>query len=115
MDSVSQTERVTVKVISGHSIPENLIAKARILKAARANATSVPKAAVLTDETQSSFWIMKMQSDSIAVKVLVRKGMETANKIEIISPMLTIQDRILISGNYGLEDTAHVKIIKSAE
>lgn len=115
MDSVSQTERVTVKVISNHSIPENLIAKARILKDARVNAVTVPKVGVLTDETQSEFWVMLMQGDSTSVKVPVKKGMENAEKVEILSPQLNPNDRILISGNYGLADTAKVKVIKSSE
>lgn len=115
MDSASQTERITIKVNAGHNIPENLIAKVRILKRARLNATSVPKAAVLTDETQSKFWIMKMAGDSIAVKIPVTKGMETGDRVEILSPPLNEQDRILITGNYGLDDTARVKIMRPTE
>jgi hypothetical protein len=72
----------------------------------------VPKAALLTDETQSEFWIMKMIDDHTAIKVPVKKGIETADRIEILSPVLTERDRVLISGNYGLEDTAKVKIIQ---
>jgi multidrug efflux pump subunit AcrA (membrane-fusion protein) len=113
MDSASQTERVAIKVITDHSIPENLIAKVRILKNEKSNAASVPKAAVLTDETQSNFWIMKMINDSTAAKIPIEKGMETDDKIEILSPVLSNSDRIIVSGNYGLEDTAKVRIISS--
>lgn len=115
MDSASQTERITIKVASGHNIPENLIAKVRILKREKPDAVSVPRAAVLTDETQSEYWIMKMQGNNTAVKVPVKKGMETADRIEILSPALSDQDRILITGNYGLDDTARVKIITTTE
>lgn len=110
MDSVSQTERVVIKVAAAHPIPENLIARVRIVKQEKLNTISVPKAALLTDETQSAFWIMKMNDDHTAVKVPVQKGMETADRIEVLSPVFTDQDRILISGQYGLEDTAKVKI-----
>ncbi|KAA5534526.1 HlyD family efflux transporter periplasmic adaptor subunit [Taibaiella lutea] len=111
MDSASQTERLVIKVSADHSIPENLIAKVRLLKNGKPNAVSVPKAAVLTDETQSEFWIMKLSDDHTAVKIPVTKGMETADKVEILTPALTERERVLISGNYGLEDTARVKII----
>ncbi len=112
MDSASQTERIVIKVASDRPIPENLVAKASILKQNRPDAITVPKAALLTDETQSEFWIMKMEDDHTAIKVPVKKGIESAAKVEILSPVLTEKDRILVSGNYGLEDTAKVKIIQ---
>lgn len=112
MDSISQTERITLHIgLSNRSIPEHLIAKVRILKRSRSNATTVPKAALLTDETQSEFWIMKMSDHNTAVKIPVKKGIETADKVEILSPILNDHNRILISGHYGLEDSAKVKII----
>ena len=115
-DSVSQTERIVIKLpSSAPAIPEYLVAKAKILKSNKVNAITVPKAAVLTDETQTVFWIMKMMNDHTAVKVIIKKGMETNGKVEILSPALNPQDRVLISGNYGLEDTALVNIVKSLE
>jgi multidrug efflux pump subunit AcrA (membrane-fusion protein) len=112
MDSISQTERITLHVgLSDRSIPEYLIAKVRVPKRSSLNAITVPKAALLTDETQSEFWIMKMSDNNTAVKIPVKKGIETADKVEILSPVLNDHDRILISGQYGLEDSAKVKII----
>lgn len=113
MDSLSQTERMTIKVTTGHSIPENLVAKVRMLKKEKPNAVTVPRSAILTDETQNEFWIMKMINDSTAVKIPVKKGMENADKVEILSPVFTPGERIVASGNYGLEDTARVKIVPS--
>jgi multidrug efflux pump subunit AcrA (membrane-fusion protein) len=112
VDSVSQTQRYVIRVSSARQIPENLIAKVILVKRARGNAISVLKPAVLSDETQTSFWIMKMINDSTAVKVPVVKGMESGDKVEILSPLLLTADRILLSGNYGLSDTARVSIIK---
>jgi multidrug efflux pump subunit AcrA (membrane-fusion protein) len=112
VDSVSQTQRYVIRVSSARQIPENLIAKVILVKRARGNAISVLKPAVLSDETQTSFWIMKMINDSTAVKVPVVKGMESGDKVEILSPLLRTADRILLSGNYGLSDTARVSIIK---
>jgi hypothetical protein len=75
-------------------------------------AISVPASAILTNETQTDFWIMKMTDSVTAVKVPVKKGLSTKDKVEILSPLLSDSDRILVTGNYGLEDTAKVKIIQ---
>jgi len=57
---------------------------------------------------------MKMINDSIAVKIPVKTGMESENKIEIISPQFQPKDKILLTGNYGLEDTAKVIVEKDS-
>ncbi len=110
VESVSQTQNVLIKVNATHTIPENLIAKIRIPKIIREHAISLPRAAVLTDETQTDFWVMKMTDSTTAVKIPIKKGMETKERIEILSPVFSSQDRILTSGNYGLPDTAKVRI-----
>ena len=60
----------------------------------------------------SIFGVMKLVNDSIAIKVPVKKGIESSEKIEILEPVFSSSDRIIISGNYGLADTAKVNIIK---
>jgi multidrug efflux pump subunit AcrA (membrane-fusion protein) len=109
MDSASQTQNVVIRVNPPHAIPENLIAKVKIVKTARNSAQSLPRTAVLTNETESEFWVMKMIDSSTAVKISVKKGVETTDRVEILSPVFSSSDRILISGNYGLPDTAKVK------
>ena len=115
MDSVSQTQSFAVGLNSPKTIPQNLVAKIKIIKVAKAAASSLPKAAVLSDEAQSEFWVMKMISDSTAVKVPVKKGIETGDRIEILSPTFNPADKIIITGNYGLPDTAKVKIETTKE
>jgi multidrug efflux pump subunit AcrA (membrane-fusion protein) len=112
MDSASQTQRIILKVNPPHPIPENLIAKVRIIKSAKSGTQSLPKAAVLTNETQDEFWVMKMMDSTTAVKVPVTKGIENDDKVEILSPQFAATDRVLVTGNYGLADTAKVKIIQ---
>ncbi|MEP6512589.1 MAG: efflux RND transporter periplasmic adaptor subunit [Parafilimonas sp.] len=113
VDSASQTQTILLKVNPSHPIPENLVAKVKVVKTMKPNATTLPKAAVLTDETETNFWIMKIVGDSTAMKVSVIKGIETADKVEILSPPLLPQDKVVITGNYGLEDKAKVRIEKS--
>ena len=112
MDATSQTQGIILKVNTSHALPENLIAKVKVVKSFKDNTISLPKVAVLTNETQSEFWVMKMFNDSAAAKVVIKKGIETGDRIEIISPVFSPNDRILVTGNYGLSDTAKVQIIK---
>ena len=55
---------------------------------------------------------MKLLNDSVAVKTDIKKGIESADNIEILKPMLNDSDRIILTGNYGLSDTAKINIIK---
>ena len=109
VDSVSQTQNIVITVRE-RNLPINLIAKVRIEKMAKSNAVSLPKQSVLSDETQTSFWVMKVLDSTTAVKVQVTKGMEIGDKIEILSPKFSDSDKFLLTGNYGLADTAKIKI-----
>lgn len=110
MDSATQTQQMVIGVNPPHSIPENLIAQARIVRNQKTATPVLPKEAILTDETQTRFWVMKMMNDSVAIKVPVRTGMEANGRVEILSPGFSIQDRILLTGNFGLPDTARVSV-----
>ena len=110
VDSASQTQNVIIRIDPNTAIPENLIVKVRILRTARPKAQSVPKSAVLTDETETNFWVMKLLDSATAVKVPVKKGIETGDRVELLAPLFDPEDKILITGNYGLPDTAKVKV-----
>jgi multidrug efflux pump subunit AcrA (membrane-fusion protein) len=110
VDPASQTQSYIIRVSGSSSIPENLVATIKFKRNSRSSAVVLPREAVLTDDTQSEFWIMKMTDSVTAVKVPVDKGMETSDKIEILSPGLLPSDLILLTGNYGLPDTAKVII-----
>ncbi|MBK0378519.1 efflux RND transporter periplasmic adaptor subunit [Mucilaginibacter segetis] len=110
VDTLSQTQGLVIMVNSKEPLPENLIAKARIIKSAKTNAMMLPKSAVLANETLSEFWVMKLINDSTAVKTIVTKGIETGDRVEITSPAFQPSDRIVETGNYGLADTARIKI-----
>ena len=113
VDAVSQTQSVILKVIGKQDIPENLIVKVRINKSSNSNLISLPKEAVLSDETETNFWIMKMINGNTAVKVPIQKGEETHDKVVILSPVLTKNDQIVRTGNYGVADTIQVKVNKN--
>lgn len=112
VDATSQTQNVVLKINGKHDIPENLIVKVRINKTVNTKTISLLKAAVLSDETLTDFWIMKMINSNTAIKIPVEKGIQTDDRIEIISPILTPDDKILLTGNYGVADTIKVKVMK---
>jgi multidrug efflux pump subunit AcrA (membrane-fusion protein) len=110
VDPTSQTQQVQIGVNAKTAIPENLIARIKLVKSARKNVLYLPKGAVLSDDIQQNFWIMKMADSVTAVKVPVKKGMENAEKVEVAAPNLALGDKVVLSGNYGLADTARVNI-----
>jgi hypothetical protein len=113
MTGSSQTERFIVRISESAGLPENLIAKIRIVKETAVNAVSLPKSSILTDETMHSFWVMKLINDTTAVKVVVQTGMSEKDYIQIKMPVFKDSDLFLSSGNYGLGDTVNVKVIKT--
>ena len=108
MNMQNQTVRYVITAEKTSKLPENLIASALIVKESRKHVQVLSRSAVLGNETLTSFWVMKLINDSVAIKVPVRKGIENSGEVEIIEPVFLITDKILISGNYGLPDTAAV-------
>jgi multidrug efflux pump subunit AcrA (membrane-fusion protein) len=115
VDPVSQTQNYVIKVYPVTAIPGDLIAKVAFIKNQKKSALSLPKEAIITNETQSEFWIMKMTDSITAVKVPVEKGIESSGRVEILSPKLKLSDIILLTGNFGIPDTTGVSIIEGKE
>jgi biotin carboxyl carrier protein len=111
MDVDAQTISFIVKPVTGERLPENLYARIILIKNSKLESVILPKTSVLGNETQTEFWIMKLINDSTAIKVPVIKGIENEEEIEIVEPKLNSGDRILLTGGYGLSDTAKVNII----
>ncbi|KAA9325669.1 efflux RND transporter periplasmic adaptor subunit [Adhaeribacter soli] len=112
VDTGSQTQRYVVVPLTNRRLPENLQVNVQLTKEQKPNSQVVDKAAVLSDETMENFWVMKLINDSTAVKVPVKKGIVSGQKIEILSPRFKPTDRLVTTGNYGLPDTALVTVLK---
>lgn len=108
MDKQNQTIRFVVNAGNISKLPENLIASGLIVRNERKHVQVLPRQAVLGNETLTSFWVMKLINDSVAIKIGVRKGIENNDLVEITDPRFDPADRILVTGNYGLPDTAAV-------
>ncbi|TGD77339.1 MULTISPECIES: efflux RND transporter periplasmic adaptor subunit [Hymenobacter] len=111
-DPTLQTQRYTVRPTGGAvpELPENLAVQVELDRTAPRPVPTLPREAVLTDETQTQFWVMRLLDDSTAVKVPVVRGPEQDGRVEISRPRFSPQDRILLTGNYGLDDTAAVQL-----
>lgn len=110
VDPAAQTEQVLVKV-KGAVIPENLIASIKLVKSV-VSGLCIPKTALLANDSQSDYWVMKLINDTTAVKVNVEKGIENEKWVQITAGNISLKDRIVTNGNFGMNDTTFVSIQK---
>jgi hypothetical protein len=83
----------------------------RIPMKQKLNTLCLPLDAIQTNETQTEFWVMKLVNDSLAVRVPVTVGLQNDSLKEVITGV-TIHDRIITQGAYGLGDSSLVGISK---
>ena len=113
-DSLSQTERFVVKPDHPMVLPARLQLAITFTNQQHNHAQSLPKGAVLANELQTDFWVMKLVNDSTAIKVPVKIGLQRETRIEILSPRFGPKDRFVSKGGYGLADTASIIINRPA-
>ncbi len=111
MNVLSQTQTILATVNENLLLPENMIVKVAIIKGTTGNKQILPKECILSDEMMKAFWVMKLINDSTAVKIPVTIGTKNNTNSEVIMPQFNVNDRIISSGNYGLSDTALVRIV----
>lgn len=116
MNTVSQSERVIARAKTSF-LPEGMNAKAVFItnRHSAKKTLILHKRAVQSDEMLAEYWVMKLSDDSTVVKVPVKTGNSNASEIEVKSDALSPQDRIVLTGGYGLEDGAKVVVIKGKE
>ena len=112
VDEVNQTQTVLIKPETNWQLPENLNLIIKFLNEKHQQAFLVKKSSLMTNETQSEFWIMRIDAGDMAVKIPVKKGIENDSIVEIISPQLNGKDLIISEGAYGLPDSTVITIIK---
>lgn len=110
MNVGAQTQSILAKTSDELILPEGLIAKVLVSKGGDSNTQVLPKASVLSDEMMQHYWVMKLINDSTAIKVPIAIGNRNKEEIQILSPQFVANDRILSNGNYGLPDTALIKL-----
>jgi len=112
INEINQTQLVLIKPDTKGQLPENLNLTVRFIIEKHTNSLLISKEAVMTNEKQSEFWLMKIVNDSMAVKIPIHKGIENDSIVEILSQGLNKNDLIISEGAYGLPDSSIVKIAK---
>lgn len=110
VDPVSQTQTFLIDFGDGKEIPANLNLEVKIPVNVIKDAVVLPKSAIQTDETLTEFWIMKLLNDTTAIKTAIIKGIENDSLVQIINPKLSLSEKVIVDGAYGLPDTAKVVI-----
>jgi multidrug efflux pump subunit AcrA (membrane-fusion protein) len=112
IDAVNQTQSFILEPNVPINVPANLNLIVKIPLKTLVNAVALPKSAVITNETESEFWVMKILNDSTAAKLNIKKGIETDSLVQIKEPVLSANDRFVTEGAYGLPDTVNIVIKK---
>ncbi len=112
VDPASQTQAYLIKLLKQVELPENLNVFVKIPFRTFSNAIVLPKSSVMTNVTEDTFWIMKLVNDTTALRIGIKRGIETDSLTQILSPKLSLSDRVISSGAYGLPDTASVEVLR---
>jgi hypothetical protein len=110
VDEVNQTQTILIRPETGRQIPENLNLRVTFINEKHSLAKLVPRSSLMTDETQTDFWVMKVDKGNMAVKVPVIKGIANDSIAEITTPLLGVNDLVIYEGSYGLPDSTLIRI-----
>lgn len=110
VDPASQTQTYLLAPQQSIHLPEDLNVNVRLPLQTVKNATVLPRSAILSNETQEKFWVMKVSDDSLAIQVGVQKGIENDSLIQIIHPAFDPNDKIISEGGFGLPDSSKVTV-----
>jgi hypothetical protein len=111
-DNITQTQPYIVPLPSNLNLSGNMNLLVRFKEKEIHDGIFVPRKAVLTNEEENTFWLMKMTNDTTAIKIPVNIGWQGENLIQILSGNIQTTDKVITEGAYGLPDTAYVKIAK---
>lgn len=112
VDSATQTQTYFIKLAEYKILPEDLNVIIRIPFNKLNNVLVLPKSSLVTNVTQDSFWVMRLINDTTAVKTNITKGIENDSIVQILNSNLNPEDQVILTGAYGLHDTAKVEIQK---
>ncbi len=112
INEADQTQNVLIKPNTNRQLPENLNLLVQFVDQQHLNSNLVPKSAIMTNETQTDFWVMKIIKNNIAVKIPITKGISNDSITEILSSEINANDRVICEGAFGLPDSSIVNIVK---
>jgi len=111
VNETDQTSAFLVKLNSNVQLAENIHVKIKIKTGKVKDGIFLPNTAIYGNEEQNHFWILKIQNDSIAVRIPVQKGIIDDNLVQVSGIGINVYNRFLYKGGYALPDSALVNIV----
>jgi RND family efflux transporter MFP subunit len=113
LNPTDQTARVQIVFTDQHpDLKELLFGEASIIVGKREHVLLVPSSALLVDDETNTTSVMKVESDSLAVKCPVAVGARRDSLVEISSPLLSAGEAVITQGHYGLPDSTKVRVVR---
>lgn len=111
IDPITRNIKFNIKIQNfKKTLIPGMLASIQIPVASKKNAITIPEQAVLTSPNNENF-IFIIDKDSLVHKIIVEKGMQTGNNLEILKG-LQAKDKVVISGQEMLKDSIKVKVLK---
>src|SRR5665648_253734 len=109
-EAQNQTQAYIIEPKKNITLAENVNLTVQFQAEQFQNAVFVPESAVLGNEEQTRFWVMKLINDSTCIKVAVEKGLKEDSLVQLIGSGLTVEDLVVSEGAYGLPDSARIQV-----
>ena len=110
VDAVSQSQTFLINLLDPEDLPENLNVQVRLVHKENLKALTIPKKALQTNELLTEYWVMKVVNDSLALKTQVVPGIKNDSLIQIQSANINLNDRVITSGAYQMQDSTLIKV-----
>ena len=112
LNSASQSLQALIQPLDKRPLAENMNLQVEFVTRYEKNAMIVPQEAVQSNEKLDSFWVWKIVNDSLAVSVPVKTGIQHHDSVQLFSPDISLDTKLITQGAYGLPDSAKVKVEK---
>ncbi|MDZ7738077.1 MAG: efflux RND transporter periplasmic adaptor subunit [Bacteroidales bacterium] len=110
VDPVTRNIKFDVKILNfNKKLLPGMMTAIKIPVSVKEDAVTVPEHAILTSPQEENF-LFVVNSDNVALRRLVEKGISSANKIEVVSG-LKEGEQVVVAGQELLKDSMKVKIV----
>ncbi len=111
VDPVTRSVKFDIKILNfNKKLLPGMMASIKIPVSEKENAISVPNRAILTSPENENF-IFVLDSNNVAHRRVVKKGMDSNNQVEIING-LKEGENVVVDGQGRLKDSTKVNILK---
>lgn len=111
IDPVAQSQVFLIALPEGN-LPENLNVQVRTIYKENAQAMTIPKTALQTNELLTEYWVLKIVNDSMALKQAVIPLLRNDSIVQVKSEGLKLNDVVITEGGYQMQDSTIVSTKK---